>query len=95
MQHPEIQPILEEHGFEIGKSIIVHADGEWWTEASAALRIAGELPGIWQYFTALRHLPKKWQNGLYRWIARNRYRWFGHRESCRMPSPEETRKFIV
>jgi predicted DCC family thiol-disulfide oxidoreductase YuxK len=29
------------------------------------------------------------------WIARNRYRWFGKKETCRLPSPEERAKFLA
>jgi len=31
---------------------------------------------------------------VYRWVARNRYRWFGKRDSCRVPSPEERERFL-
>lgn len=39
-------------------------------------------------------IPIFLRDPFYRWIARNRYRWFGQRESCRMPSAELKKKFL-
>ena len=39
-------------------------------------------------------LPRTWRDALYRFIARNRYRWFGRQESCMLPTPELRARFL-
>ena len=38
-------------------------------------------------------LPSPLRDPIYRWIARNRYRWFGKRDTCRVPTAEERERF--
>ena len=42
----------------------------------------------------LRVVPASWRDVVYRVIARNRYRWFGRKEVCVMPGPEQRARFI-
>jgi predicted DCC family thiol-disulfide oxidoreductase YuxK len=63
-------------------------------QSTAAISISAALPGIWSLGRALRIVPKAWRDGLYRFVARRRYRFFGHYEECRLPSKNETRKFL-
>lgn len=39
-------------------------------------------------------IPWFLRDAIYNWVARNRYRWFGKRESCRLPTPEERSRFL-
>ena len=39
-------------------------------------------------------VPPFLRDGAYRWVARNRYKWFGQRESCMLPTPELRGRFI-
>jgi predicted DCC family thiol-disulfide oxidoreductase YuxK len=57
-------------------------------ESDAAIEIAGILPFPWKLGVIFKIVPKKIRNGLYRWIAKNRYRWFGKRTTCRIPTSE-------
>ncbi len=68
--------------------VLVDGDG-FWTRSDAALRIAGHMGGAWRVALALRIVPRFVRDAVYRVVARNRYRWFGKRESCRLPTPEE------
>jgi len=70
-------------------SIVLWRDGEVFTESDAILRILGELRGPWSWLRGFCVIPRGLRNMLYRWIARHRYRWFGKRETCRVPTPEE------
>lgn len=54
------------------------------TESDAALEISKMLPFPWKWANVFRVLPLKFRNSIYHWIARNRYRWFGKRTSCRV-----------
>jgi predicted DCC family thiol-disulfide oxidoreductase YuxK len=63
-------------------------------ESGAALRIAAALPWPWSWGRSLHLLPRGLRDGLYRWIARNRYRWFGRHEQCQLPGAGEARKIL-
>ena len=85
--------VLERHGLLKSRpdSIVLLADegqaGERMLLRSAAVMfIAGEIGGRWSIFRLFRWLPGSFRDGIYDWVARNRYRWFGRLESC--PSPE-------
>ncbi|MGP0564527.1 MULTISPECIES: thiol-disulfide oxidoreductase DCC family protein [unclassified Nitrospina] len=64
------------------------------SKSTAALRIFRRLGGIWSLLWALRWVPLPVRDGIYEWIARNRYRLFGEKETCRIPSPEERTRFL-
>lgn len=58
------------------------------THSDAVLAIATRLTLPWRLFTVLRVFPRPLRDGVYRWVARNRYRWFGSSDRCPMPTPE-------
>lgn len=60
----------------------------------AALRILRFLAWPYRPLYLLRFLPRGSKEWGYRTIARNRYRWFGKREECRVPTPEEQERFL-
>lgn len=70
-----------------GTMILIEADRVL-TRSDAALAIASRLPLPWRLLAALRVVPKPLRDGLYRWVAANRYRWFGRSDVCSMPTPE-------
>ncbi|HKI89510.1 MAG TPA: thiol-disulfide oxidoreductase DCC family protein [Draconibacterium sp.] len=70
-------------------SVILINDNNVFTESEAVLEIVRFLPYPWKLATAFKIIPKKWRDKMYKWIAKNRYRWFGKKTSCRLPSPEE------
>lgn len=63
-------------------------------EAEAVFMILKRLGGSWKLFLLFSFLPKMIPNGLYRAVAKNRYRWFGKHESCPLPDPKFSHKFI-
>ncbi len=74
---------------------IVLIRGEYaYTEASAALRIAQKMSGLWPLFYVFIIIPKFISNAIYEYIARNRYKWFGKKESCMIPTPALRDKFL-
>lgn len=82
---------LSSHNFD---SLVLVQEGKVYKKSRAALRIAGKLKGGWKYLQALRVLPSFLGDGIYNFIARNRYRFFGRRESCRLPGPEIRSRFL-
>ena len=62
--------------------------------ADAVLEIYRRLGGIWRVFSLARFIPRGIRNPIYRFIARNRYRIAGKKETCRLVSPEERQLFL-
>lgn len=67
---------------------------ECYTRSTAALRVLNELGGLWRAFYMFMLIPKPIRNSLYRVISKNRYRWFGKRDSCMVPTPERKERFL-
>lgn len=75
-------------------SIILVENETAYTKASAALRIAKHLSGWYPLLYGLVILPRFVRDWMYDIIADNRYKWFGKRESCMIPTPELKAKFL-
>jgi predicted DCC family thiol-disulfide oxidoreductase YuxK len=65
-----------------------------YTDSSAALRILVKLGGWWRLVGILYAVPRVLRDAVYRFVARRRYRWFGKRESCFVPTPETAERFL-
>jgi len=63
-------------------------------ESDASLQVYRRLGGPWWLLSLARFIPRWIRNPAYRIIARNRYRWFGKRETCRIPSAAEKARFL-
>jgi predicted DCC family thiol-disulfide oxidoreductase YuxK len=75
-------------------SLVLIEDDQIYFRSTAALKIAKKLSGLWPLFHGFIILPSKIRDGIYDWIGRNRYHWFGKKTTCRLPTPEEKAKFI-
>jgi predicted DCC family thiol-disulfide oxidoreductase YuxK len=75
-------------------SLVLIEDNQIFFRSTAALKIAKNLPSLWPIFYAFIILPSGFRDGIYDWIGRNRYRWFGKKNTCRLPTPEEKAKFL-
>jgi predicted DCC family thiol-disulfide oxidoreductase YuxK len=56
--------------------------------------VARRLSGAWPCFYAAMVLPRLVRDPIYKFIARNRYRWFGRKDSCMIPTPELRARFL-
>ena len=63
-------------------------------QSDASLEVYRRLGGLWWILSLARFVPRAVRHRLYRVIARNRYRWFGRRETCRLPLPDERERFL-
>lgn len=90
------QRLLIEHQIsrERMDSFVMIEDGQAYTESTAALRVARQLSGLWPCLSVGLILPGFIRNPFYRFIAKNRYRWFGKQESCLVPTPELKSRFL-
>ena len=75
-------------------SVIFIDNGTVYTQSSAALRIAKHLDGGWKLFYGFLIIPKFIRDFFYNIFARNRYKWFGKKESCVVPNPELRERFL-
>lgn len=73
--------------------VLIESDGKRYTKSTAALRIARHLSG-YSWLPVFMILPKFIRDFFYDLIARNRYRWFGRKDECMMPTPELQSKFL-
>jgi len=75
---------------------IILIDGEkHYEKSSAALRIAKYLSGAYPLLFGFMVVPKFIRNAVYDYIAKNRYKWFGKKESCMIPTAELKSKFLT
>lgn len=76
-------------------SVILYEPGvSYEIKSTAALNIMFEFGGIWKLTRVFGYLPEGFRNFIYDYIARNRYKWFGKKEQCMIPTPELKSKFL-
>jgi predicted DCC family thiol-disulfide oxidoreductase YuxK len=69
--------------------------GGAYTESDAVVRMFRAFGGMWRLGAVVRLIPKALRDAAYRWVARNRYRWFGRRAECFVPSAADRDRFLV
>jgi len=97
LQSEKGRELLSRVGFPAGgrPSIVLVEQGRFYVKSEAVLRILARLSGLWPILALLRVVPRGLRDTLYEWIAKNRYRWFGQRAECPVPSPEQRRRFLA
>ena len=75
-------------------SILLVHQGKVRVRSDAALGIARELGGIWHLARIFLIVPRPVRDLVYNWVARSRYKWFGRRDECRIPTAELRLRFI-
>ncbi len=75
-------------------SVILVENGKVYTYARAAIRITKYLDWPVRMMYAFIIIPPFICQPFYKWVARNRYKWFGKKESCMIPTPEFRERFI-
>ena len=96
MQSEKGKELLEAHDIEPGfmATFVVLAGTDCLTRSDAALRIARYLPGLWPLLSVLHVVPRPLRDWCYDIVARNRYRWFGKRVTCMVPTDVNLDRFI-
>ena len=75
-------------------SVVLIEDDKAYLHSSAALRIVRKLPGLWPVLYGFIIVPKGIRDWAYRLFAKHRYRLFGRREECMIPTPEIRTRFL-
>ena len=89
------QLILSLHSIqENPDSLILVKGNKIYTKSSAVLRICKHLTGGWKLLYGFLMVPKPIRDFLYTTVAKNRYKWFGKKDSCLLPTPEIKGRFL-
>lgn len=87
--------LLKEFGLSENLDSIVYIEGnQYYKKSAAALKICKNLKGAWRLFVVLKIIPIPIRDLFYDIIAKNRYKWFGKKDSCMIPSPEIRSRFL-
>jgi len=89
--------IMKQIGIDSAKidSIIMYEPGKaYYYKSEAAFKILKQTTSFYKLLLVFSILPKSISDYLYDYVAKNRYRWFGKKESCMIPTPELTAKFL-
>lgn len=77
------------------KSVVVEIDGEILEKSDAVFKVFVTLGGKWKIAAKLKILPLFLRNAGYDLVAEMRYKIFGKKDTCRLPTPEEKERFIL
>lgn len=96
LQGEAAKQLLPQYGINpsILTSVIFIDKGKVYKESTAALRVCMYLDGFWKLFYGLIIIPSIIRDFIYKWIGKNRYKWFGKRETCMLPTPEQRKRFL-
>jgi|GraSoiStandDraft_1057264.scaffolds.fasta_scaffold71678_2 predicted DCC family thiol-disulfide oxidoreductase YuxK len=75
-------------------SFVLIENQKAYTRSTAALRVAKKLSGGWSILYGLLILPSFLRDPVYNLIAKKRYRWFGKRDECMIPTLEQKERFL-
>lgn len=84
-------------GFDVpqGLDSFVLLEGDrFYAKSSAALRVCKHLRGGWKLFYVFLILPSPLRDFFYNIVAKNRYKWFGKKDSCMLPSADVRKRFL-
>ncbi len=90
------QRLLKQHNLPAAElsTFVLIKDGKAFTKSTAALLVAKQLNGVVKSLYIFRAIPAFVRDAVYNFIARNRYRLFGRKDSCMIPSPELRARFL-
>ena len=96
LQSPAGQELLKKFNLATKSfDTVVLVDGErHYTRSDAALEVVRRMRGAWKLFYVFKIIPRFIRNPLYDWVARNRYRWFGKKDQCMLPTKELKERFL-
>lgn len=88
------QKYIEKFGLNELDTVILIEDEKAYTHSTAALKIARRLDGIWSWAYAFIIIPRPVRDFFYKLFAKYRYRLFGKKDACMLPTPEIRARFL-
>lgn len=97
LQTETARTLLDEYNIDKEKtdSVVLIEDGKAYTYSTAALKVAKKLDGLWSLFYAFIVVPKPLRDFFYKLFAKYRYKLFGKKDACMMPTAEIREKFLT
>jgi len=91
------QNILKQYNLstENFESFMLIDAGKVYHKSTAGLRVYGKLPWYWKWTQIFWIAPKFIRDAVYDFLARNRYKWFGKKDECMVPTPEIKNRFLL
>ena len=88
--------MLEEHKIDVNytESLVFFEEERYSVSSTAVLRICSHLEGWERHLQLLSVIPRPLRDALYHFIAKYRYKWFGRREQCMVPTSELRDRFL-
>lgn len=90
------QKLLAQYNFPLDElnSFILIEHGKAYTRSTGALKVVKKLQGLWPLLYGFMIIPKFIRDGVYNWVGRNRYKWYGKKDACMIPTPELKARFL-
>ena len=76
------------------RTIVLLKNDRLYYRSDAVLEICRDLSNPWPLLSTFKVIPRFIRDAVYRLISRNRYRWFGQKDTCRVPTVEEQLRFL-
>ncbi len=96
LQSERVKELLQPFHYSASElsTVLLLQDNQLYSRSTAVLKIFRQMPGAWPLLYAFIILPRPFRDYFYDLVARNRYRMFGRRDACRIPTPELQTKFV-
>ncbi len=78
----------------IDSIILIDPGVAYYTKSTAAIKVIKSFGGIYSLFGVFEYLPESIRDAVYDYIAKNRYKWYGKKNACMIPTPELKDKFL-
>jgi predicted DCC family thiol-disulfide oxidoreductase YuxK len=75
-------------------SFVLIDNGKIYTQSTAGFKVYGKLPWIWKWTQIFWIVPKFIRDAVYDYVASNRYKWFGKKDQCMIPTAEVRSRFL-
>lgn len=97
LQSDVAKGLLDEHRSIVDngmRTIVLLKNDRLYYRSDAVLEICRDLSNPWPLLSMFKVIPRFIRDAVYRIISKNRYRWFGQRNTCRVPTVEEQQRFL-
>lgn len=95
LQSDATQRLLQQHGYlKKFDSVVLLENGKLFQKSNAVLQVLNHLPWYLRWTQLFWLVPRFMRDAMYDVIATNRYKWFGKKETCMVPTPELRQRFL-
>ena len=90
------QKLLAQYNFPVNElsSFVLIENNKAYDRSTGALRVVKKFTGLWPLLYGFIIVPKVLRDGVYNLVGKNRYKWFGKKDACMIPTPELKARFL-